>query len=196
MIKMKTCAIDGCDQKVSARGWCSTHYQRWQRHGDPSVQIRIWGSVTDRLNRYVDRSTGPDGCHLWTRSTNPNGYGQISVDGRLQLAHRAAYEAAVAPIPTGYVIDHRCGTPACVNPKHLRACTQKQNMENRRGPSRINRSGVRGVYWHSNTEKWLASVTHNGKTHFAGLFETVAEAEDAVIAARLALFTHNDADRA
>jgi len=120
----------------------------------------------------------------------------MRVDGRLQLAHRAAYEAAVAPIPTGYVIDHRCGTPACVNPKHLRACTQKQNMENRRGPSRINRSGVRGVYWHSNTEKWLASVTHNGKTHFAGLFETVAEAEDAVIAARLALFTHNDADRA
>lgn len=31
----KTCAIDGCDGGVSARGWCAKHYVRWKKFGDP-----------------------------------------------------------------------------------------------------------------------------------------------------------------
>lgn len=30
----RTCFVDGCDRPVSARGWCSMHYQRWWRSGD------------------------------------------------------------------------------------------------------------------------------------------------------------------
>lgn len=32
----KVCTIEGCDKKVMAKGWCSTHYQRWRFHGDPN----------------------------------------------------------------------------------------------------------------------------------------------------------------
>lgn len=32
---VKTCSIPECDRVVMARGWCSRHYQRWFRHGDP-----------------------------------------------------------------------------------------------------------------------------------------------------------------
>lgn len=35
-----TCSIEGCTSPVFARGWCSAHYARWQRHGDPSVTKR------------------------------------------------------------------------------------------------------------------------------------------------------------
>lgn len=31
------CTIDGCDKEVLARGWCSKHYWRWKRSGDPLV---------------------------------------------------------------------------------------------------------------------------------------------------------------
>lgn len=30
-----SCSIPECGQPPRARGWCSTHYQRWRQHGDP-----------------------------------------------------------------------------------------------------------------------------------------------------------------
>lgn len=27
------CAVDGCTRRVTTRGWCATHYKRWQRRG-------------------------------------------------------------------------------------------------------------------------------------------------------------------
>ncbi len=29
------CKIPGCGEKHHARGWCSEHYARWYRHGNP-----------------------------------------------------------------------------------------------------------------------------------------------------------------
>lgn len=31
----RTCAIDDCDGRPVARGWCNRHYLRWRSHGDP-----------------------------------------------------------------------------------------------------------------------------------------------------------------
>jgi hypothetical protein len=30
-----TCSIEGCEKAAKLRGWCSPHYQRWWRHGNP-----------------------------------------------------------------------------------------------------------------------------------------------------------------
>ena len=32
---MKVCAVEYCDRRARARGWCDSHYRRWQRTGDP-----------------------------------------------------------------------------------------------------------------------------------------------------------------
>jgi hypothetical protein len=32
---IKNCSIPECDGRVSARGWCSSHYNKWARWGDP-----------------------------------------------------------------------------------------------------------------------------------------------------------------
>ncbi|HEY1105142.1 MULTISPECIES: HNH endonuclease signature motif containing protein [Streptomyces] len=71
---------------------------------------------------------GPGGCWQWTGYLMPNGYARISVDGERQYAHRVAYEAFVAPIPAGLVIDHLCRNRGCVNPDHLDAVTQRVNV--------------------------------------------------------------------
>ena len=31
----RTCSIEGCGGRVSSRGWCRPHYNRWYRYGDP-----------------------------------------------------------------------------------------------------------------------------------------------------------------
>lgn len=78
-----------------------------------------------------DRETG---CLIWigAKGNVPNSvYGQIRINGRLVSAHRVAYERAYGPIPTGKVIRHICNRPLCVNPEHLVAGTQKENMNDK-----------------------------------------------------------------
>jgi hypothetical protein len=70
--------------------------------------------------------------------------------------------------------------------------THAQNMENRQGLNTNNATGVRGVSWHTSNQKYRATVRVNYRSHHVGLFDTVAEAEAAVVAARLRLMTHSD----
>lgn len=35
----KICSMEGCVRPARVRGWCSTHYERWRKHGDPTVVL-------------------------------------------------------------------------------------------------------------------------------------------------------------
>lgn len=38
---MAICSIDTCPDDAIARGWCSTHYQRWWKRGDPELVLQV-----------------------------------------------------------------------------------------------------------------------------------------------------------
>lgn len=42
-----SCGIPECPRPFYARGWCVTHYRRWQRHGDPQPAAPVQPRVTD-----------------------------------------------------------------------------------------------------------------------------------------------------
>lgn len=131
-------------------------------------------------------------CWIWMRHIDKHGYGRWKTG----YAHRYAYEAhAGRALKEGEQVDHKCHQRACINPKHLRAVTNKQNGENRAGPNRNNTSGVLGVHWNKRHERWCAQFKHNGRSIYVGMFYDLAEAEEAIKASRNKVFTCNTRDR-
>lgn len=120
----KYCRIDGCESKHDSHGLCGKHRMRQRRHGDASKGRPSLGEL---LLRHIDVDS--DGCWLWTAKVSKGGYGVVS--GKSLLAHRVSYETYKGLIPDGLVVDHLCRVTHCVNPDHLEAVTQKENLRRR-----------------------------------------------------------------
>jgi len=73
-----------------------------------------------------------DECWNWNAAMRPNGYGQFSVNKYPHKSHRISYILTYGEIPDGKVICHNCANRRCVNPFHLRADTQKENIREAR----------------------------------------------------------------
>ena len=125
---------------------------------------------------HVDK-TAPYGCWLWTRCKNPYGYG-ICSGFSSRLAHRASWELTHGEIPPGMVLDHLCHNPTCVNPSHLRVCTQGENSRNRKA-NRSNTSGAKGVFWAHWCNRWRVLICLNRKSIHIGYFKDKTEATTA-----------------
>lgn len=89
-------------------------------------------------------------CIEWqgsTVSTHGNTYGVLP-GKKLVLAHRYFYEQFVGPIPTGLVIDHLCRNGLCINPFHLEAVTNVENVMRGNGKPAMNARKTKCVRGH------------------------------------------------
>jgi hypothetical protein len=71
------------------------------------------------------------GCVEWTGTKTVDGYGHFSLEGKVVIAHRLAFEWSNGPIPPGLVVRHRCDNPRCVNTDHLQTGTHADNGHDR-----------------------------------------------------------------
>lgn len=78
-------------------------------------------------------------CWIWQHNVSSYGYARKWSGIRIERAHRVYYERAYGPIPQDLVLDHLCRQRDCVNPEHLEAVTNRENVVVRgSGPSAIN----------------------------------------------------------
>lgn len=126
---------------------------------------------------YPDR---PSECWPWPGSKTRDGYGRAWHNGRLQNAHRVAYELRRGPVPDGLVVDHICHARDCFNPAHLEPVTHVENMQNRGRLAANNTSGHRNIYWHKQKSRWAVEVVLDGVRYSGGRFRSI---EDAAAAA-------------
>jgi len=65
------CSIEGCDLPVASRGWCSKHYTRWRRNGDPTVTVRTPPATATATEKICPRCSNTKPIAEF--GTRPNG---------------------------------------------------------------------------------------------------------------------------
>ena len=107
----------------------------------------VYKHVPQVLERLLSRTTpGPNGCVIWTGYRDRDNYGDFKFGGKHLRAHRAIYQLLAGSLDASTLVDHTCHNTdkacqggrsclhrRCVNPHHLEAVTNRENL--RRSPN-------------------------------------------------------------
>lgn len=102
---MKTCSVKGCNRRTLYRGYCSVHYERVKRHGDPSVGDRS-GYIINSLRKCTAiECENP----VYVKDLCQNHYSLLRKYGDLDFVKRLQskrHEKKVGP-------NRKCGVEGC-----------------------------------------------------------------------------------
>lgn len=104
---------------------------------------------------------------------NSNGYWIINYKDKTYFVHKLIFYIMGFDIPD--IVDHINLDKTNNRWTNLRAVDKRQNNTNQ--PKRKdNTSGFKGVYFHKSHNKWMARISHHGKSKFLGYATTPEEA--------------------
>lgn len=110
--------------------------------------------------------------------------GNLFSPGEIKYKRTVSLHRWVTQSSEKMVVDHINHQTLDNTDNNLRVITHSENMQNRKGATRTNSSGIRGVTWDKPARKWRTSIRVEGKYFYLGLFEDIAEAEKVVSDAR------------
>lgn len=112
------------------------------------------------------------------------GYWQISINGKVHLAHRLAWFYIHGVWPTSQ-IDHKNMKRDDNRIENLRPATPSQNRANTRPGTSM--SGLKGAHWNKARQYWQSYVKLNGRSIYLGSFDSAEAAHKAHAAAILSI---------
>ena len=96
------CSIDGCTKPLKSRSWCSKHYAKWSKYGDPLAGIEKRDNDAGTIQR---------------------GYKIHRVNGKSTPAHVAIVERILGKrLPANAVVHHADRNPLNNDPQNLVVC--------------------------------------------------------------------------
>lgn len=200
---MKKCVVCGRECDRLKRGMCQKHYVQFRKYGkvldnnprtiyDPNeiieyddyAEIVLYNNNCKEVGRALIDLDDVDIVKQYKWRIKDNGYVLTDIKGSNKkiLLHRFIMDC-----PKDMVVDHINHNRLDNRKENLRICTQQQNTLNRNKTSK-NTSGIVGVWWYKQTNKWAAQIQVNSARIHLGYFNTKEEAADARKQAELEYF--------
>lgn len=145
---LELCHLGITDTEIASRVGVSASYVGIKRRS-AGINLSCRSRMIHRFFSKIDRSGGPDACHVWLACLSKSGYGKFQVrKGLSNPSHRVAWEIAIGAIPSGLCVCHKCDNPPCCNPLHMFLGTITDNNLDRycKNRSRASSRLPRGVY--------------------------------------------------
>ena len=140
----------------------------WKARDESMFEGKKKGSCARWNNRYAGKRAGA--LH---RGAEDVLYRSVRIDNKAYLEHRVAWLIYYGRWPKDK-LDHRDGNGLNNPISNLREATQKENMHNQR-LRRTSSTGICGVSWRSDQNKWRAYL----RTKHLGTFDTLLDAVSA-----------------
>lgn len=132
---LKTCSISDCSEDVHSRGWCSVHYIRWWKFGDPlgravpmvedPMVCRCCNTPRPLANFPTVKTSGSRTAtrRTCTRCRSVSRYGLTAATYEAMLVEQG-YRCAICPASPGseevFHVDH--DHACCPGPRSCGAC--------------------------------------------------------------------------
>jgi hypothetical protein len=135
---------------------------------DKKSGIFVWVKVSKSKNYLLGKEAG---------IVEKDGYVRISINKKRYPAHRLAWLYENGKMPRKD-IDHINHNRADNRIKNLRLVTKRENAQNASKGTR-NKSGVTGVSWSKDSNRWKAQISIDGKSIMLGRYSNFSDAVNA-----------------